>query len=112
MPSPLPEKGRSVESESLSAMSGRGHAVFASFLGWTLDSFDFFVIVFLVDVLANQFAVSKAAIVATLTLTLAMRPVGALLFGLLADRYGRRRPFMFCVFYYSVIELACGFAPS
>ena len=101
-----------VESDALTAMSGRAHAVFASFLGWTLDSFDFFVVVFLVDILATQFRVSKTAIVATLTLTLAMRPLGALLFGLLADRYGRRRPFMFCVFYYSVIEVACGFAPS
>ncbi|HEV2178067.1 MAG TPA: MFS transporter [Terriglobia bacterium] len=89
-----------------------GHAVFASFLGWTLDAFDFFVVVFLVDTLAAQFAVSKAAIVGTLTLTLAMRPLGALLFGLLADRYGRRGPFMAAVLYYSVIELACGFAPS
>jgi MFS transporter, SHS family, lactate transporter len=112
MPSALSETGRGADPESLTAMRGRGHAVFASFLGWTLDSFDFFVVVFLVDTLATQFAVSKTAIVTTLTLTLAMRPLGALLFGLLADRYGRRRPFMACVFYYSVIELACGFAPS
>ena len=112
MPSQLPEMGRAAEPDPLAAMRGRAHAVFASFLGWTLDSFDFFVVVFLVDILATQFAVSKTAIVATLTLTLAMRPLGALLFGLLADRYGRRRPFMACVFYYSLIELACGFAPS
>jgi SHS family lactate transporter-like MFS transporter len=91
---------------------GEGHAVIASFLGWTLDAFDFFVVVFLVETLATRFAVSKAAIVLTLTATLATRPIGALLFGLLADRFGRRRPLMVNVIYFSVIELACGFAPN
>lgn len=91
---------------------GQGHAVAASFLGWTMDAFDFFVVVFLVDTLAVKFGVGKAAIVWSLTLTLAMRPLGALLFGLLADRYGRRVPFMANVVYYSLVELACGFAPS
>ena len=91
---------------------GEGHAVVASFLGWMLDAFDFFVVVFLVETLASRFAVSKAAIVLTLTITLAMRPVGAFLFGLLADRFGRRRPLMANVIYFSLIELACGFAPN
>lgn len=84
----------------------------ASFLGWTLDAFDFFVVVFLVETLSTQFGVGKAAIVLSLTTTLAMRPVGALLFGLLADRFGRRRPLMANVIYFSLIELACGFAPN
>ena len=88
------------------------HAVAASFLGWTLDAFDFFVLVFLVDTLASQFHVSKTAIVWTLTATLAMRPLGALLFGLLADRYGRRKPLMANVVFFSLIELLCGFAPN
>ena len=88
------------------------HAVLAGFLGWTLDAFDFFVIVFLYDTLSHQFGVSKKAIVFTTTATLALRPVGALLFGLLADRYGRRVPLMANVIYFSIIELACGFAPS
>jgi SHS family lactate transporter-like MFS transporter len=92
--------------------SDQWHAVTASFLGWTLDAFDFFVLVFLVDTLAVQFHVAKAAIVWTLTATLAMRPVGALLFGLLADRYGRRKPLMANVVFFSIIELLCGFAPS
>jgi MFS transporter, SHS family, lactate transporter len=92
--------------------SDQWHAVTASFLGWTLDAFDFFVLVFLVDTLAAQFHVTKAAIVWTLTATLAMRPAGALLFGLLADRYGRRKPLMANVVFFSVIELLCGFAPS
>jgi SHS family lactate transporter-like MFS transporter len=88
------------------------HAVTASFLGWTLDAFDFFVLVFLVDTLALQFHVTKSAIVWTLTATLAMRPVGALAFGLLADRYGRRKPLMANVVFFSLIELLCGFAPN
>jgi len=88
------------------------HAVTAAFLGWTLDAFDFFVVVFLVDTLAPQFHVSKAQIVLTITATLAMRPVGAIVFGLLADRYGRRRPLMANVIFFSVVELLCGFAPN
>jgi SHS family lactate transporter-like MFS transporter len=88
------------------------HAVTAGFLGWTLDAFDFFVLVFLVDTLAVQFAVRKSDIVLTLTATLAMRPVGAIIFGLLADRYGRRRPLMANVIFFSVVELLCGFAPN
>src|SRR5580765_2081134 len=88
------------------------HAVLAGFLGWTLDAFDFFVVVFLFDTLAHQFGVTKKEIVLTTTVTLAMRPVGALLFGLLADRFGRRIPLMANVIYFSVIELLCGFAPS
>src|SRR5437762_7375609 len=87
-------------------------AVLAGFLGWTLDAFDFFVVVFLFDTLAHQFGVSKKEIVQTTTATLAMRPVGALLFGLLSDRYGRRIPLMANVIYFSIIELACGFAPN
>ena len=81
------------------------HAVTAGYLGWTLDAFDFFVIVFLVDVLASQFHVAKAAIIWTLTATLATRPLGALIFGLLADRYGRRGPLMANVVFFSVVEL-------
>jgi SHS family lactate transporter-like MFS transporter len=88
------------------------HAVTAGFLGWTLDAFDFFVLVFLVDTLAAQFGVKKSDIVFTMTATLAMRPVGAVIFGLLADRYGRRRPLMANVIFFSVVELLCGFAPN
>lgn len=88
------------------------HAVTAGFLGWTLDAFDFFVVVFLVDTLAGQFHVSKSHIVLTITATLAMRPVGAIIFGLLADRYGRRIPLMANVIFFSVVELLCGFAPN
>ena len=88
------------------------HAVTAAFLGWTLDAFDFFVVVFLIDVLSHEFGVTKAAMVATLTATLALRPVGAFIFGLLADRYGRRLPLMANIVFFSVVELLCGFAPN
>jgi SHS family lactate transporter-like MFS transporter len=92
--------------------SEQRNAVSASFLGWTLDAFDFFVIVFLVDVLAEHFHVTPSKIVFTMALTLGMRPVGALLFGLLADRYGRRTPLMANVVFFSVVELLCGFSPN
>jgi MFS transporter, SHS family, lactate transporter len=92
--------------------SGAHHAVLAGFLGWTLDAFDFFVVVFLYDVLARQFGVPKKDIIFTTTVTLAMRPVGALLFGLLADRYGRRTPLMANVIFFSLVEVLCGFSPN
>src|ERR1700675_2002610 len=83
--------------------AGARHAVLAGFLGWTLDAFDFFVVVFMYDTLAHQFGVSKKEIILTTTATLAMRPIGALIFGLLSDRYGRRRPLMANVIYFSLI---------
>src|SRR3979411_729660 len=94
------------------ARPGTYHAVLSGFFGWTLDAFDFFIVVFLFDTLAKQFGVTKKDIVLTTTVTLAMRPLGALLFGLLADRFGRRIPLMANVIYFSLIELLCGFAPS
>ncbi len=91
---------------------GQWHAVSAGFLGWTLDAFDFFVLIFLIDTLALQFHVAKSAIIWTITATLAMRPIGALVFGLLADRYGRRRPLIANIVFFSAIEVLCGFAPN
>ncbi len=101
MPEPLPAAPR-----------GQFHAVAASFLGWTLDSFDFFVVIFLYDTLARQFCVDKSRIIFTVTLTLAMRPIGAIIFGMLSDRYGRRIPLMANVVFFSLIELLCGFSPT
>ncbi len=92
--------------------SNARHAVLAGFFGWTLDAFDFFVVVFLYDTLARQFGVSKREIILTTTATLAMRPIGAMIFGLLSDRYGRRVPLMVNVVYFSLIELLCGFSPN
>jgi len=88
------------------------HAVLAGFLGWTLDAFDFFVVVFMLDTLATAFNVSKKEIIFTTTMTLVFRPVGAILFGYLADRYGRRRPLMANVIYFSIIELLSGCATN
>ena len=87
-------------------------AVTGAILGWVLDAFDFFVVIFLLDTLAGHLHVSKKAIVLTITATLAMRPVGALLFGALADRYGRKKPLMACVIYFSTVTVLSGFAPS
>jgi SHS family lactate transporter-like MFS transporter len=91
---------------------GRGFAIAAGILGWTLDAFDFFVVVFMVDTLAAHFGVGKSAIVLTIGATLFTRPAGALLFGMLADRYGRRKPLMAVVAYFSLIEVLSGLAPS
>ena len=88
------------------------HACSAAFLGWTLDAFDFFVVIFLINTLAARFQVPVAAIIATTAWTLAMRPVGAVIFGMLADRYGRRGPLMANVVFFSVVELLCGFSPN
>ena len=87
-------------------------AVGSGVLGWILDAFDFFVVVFLFDTLADHFHVSKASVVYTLTLTLAMRPLGALFFGALADRFGRKRPLIFCVLYFSLLTVLTGLASS
>jgi SHS family lactate transporter-like MFS transporter len=96
----------------VASKSNARHAVLAGFFGWTLDAFDFFVVVFMYDTLARQFGVSKKDIILTTTATLAMRPIGALIFGVLSDRYGRRKPLMANVIYFSLIELLCGFSPN
>ncbi len=87
-------------------------AVASGILGWVLDAFDFFVVIFLLDTLADHLHVQKKAIVWTISITLAMRPVGALLFGALADRFGRRKPLMVCVLYFSAVTMLSGFAPN
>jgi MFS transporter, SHS family, lactate transporter len=84
----------------------------ACFLGWSLDAFDFFILVFCVSALATQFQTKVSAITEAIFLTLAMRPVGAILFGLMADRFGRRPTLMVDIIAYSVFELASAFAPS
>ena len=88
------------------------NALIASFLGWTLDAFDFFIVVMVLTEIAAEFRCSNAQIALTLTATLAFRPVGAFIFGLMADRYGRRIPLMIDVLFYSVIEIASGLAPN
>jgi MFS transporter, SHS family, lactate transporter len=88
------------------------NTVVATFLGWTLDAFDFFIIVFVFKDIAKEFNTDIPSVTATLFLTLAMRPLGALLFGILADRFGRRPTLMANILFYSVVEFLSGFAPS
>src|SRR5437764_12080604 len=87
-------------------------ALIAGFLGWTLDAFDFFLVVFCLTAIGREFHQSDAKMALAITITLAFRPVGALLFGLLADRYGRRLPLMLDLIFYSVIEVLSGLAPN
>ncbi|TAN05456.1 MAG: MFS transporter [Rhodanobacteraceae bacterium] len=88
------------------------HTVAATFLGWTLDAFDYFLLVMVMPAVAQSFHVPLPDVAIALLLTLAFRPLGALIFGRLADRYGRRRILMIDVTLYSVLGLACAFAPS
>src|SRR5262245_18708476 len=87
-------------------------AVLAAFLGWTLDAFDFFLVVFCLTAIAHEFGRADSDLALSLTLTLAFRPVGAFVFGLLADRYGRRWPLMLDLMFYSICEVASGLAPD
>jgi len=86
--------------------------VVASFLGWTLDAFDFFLLVFVLKDIAQEFDTDISDVTFAILLTLAMRPIGAFLFGRAADRWGRRPTLMVDVLLYSFIEFASGFSPS
>ncbi len=88
------------------------NAVLAGFLGWTFDAFDFFVLTLVIDDVARAFGRSRPDISLALTLALAMRPVGAVVFGLLADRFGRRLPLMLNVVFYATVSILSGLAPS
>jgi SHS family lactate transporter-like MFS transporter len=88
------------------------HAFAASFLGWSLDAFDYFLLVFCISAIAADFHARASAVAEALFLTLAFRPVGAFLFGALADRFGRRPILMLNIACYSIFELSCAFAPS
>jgi SHS family lactate transporter-like MFS transporter len=88
------------------------NAIAAGFLGWTFDAFDFFVLVFVLPAVAKEFGRSIPALALTTTATLATRPVGAFIFGLLADRYGRRPVLMANIAFYSLMEVLSGLAPG
>src|SRR5580698_6925329 len=94
------------------ARSNARNAVAAGFLGWTFDAFDFFVLVFVLPAVAKDFGRSIPALALTTTATLATRPLGAFIFGLLADRYGRRPLLIANVIFYSSMEVLSGLAPS
>jgi len=100
------------DAELKTATSGHWAALTASFLGWTLDAFDFFLVAFCLTAIGKEFHQPDKAVALSITLTLAFRPVGAFLFGALADRYGRRLPLMIDLIFYSVVEIATGFSPN
>ena len=101
---------------AIAALSGwtseQKHVVAASFLGWSLDAFDFFLLVFVLKDIAAEFNTEIADVTLAILLTLAMRPIGAFIFGRAADRWGRRPTLMVDIMLYSVIEFASGFSPN
>src|SRR5271168_4258831 len=100
----------------IAALSGwtsdQKHVVAASFLGWSLDAFDFFLLVFVLKDIAAEFNTDISNVTFAILLTLAMRPIGAFIFGRAADKWGRRPTLMVNILLYSLLELASGFAPS
>jgi SHS family lactate transporter-like MFS transporter len=87
-------------------------ALLASYLGWTLDAFDYFLVVMCLTAIGREFHKTDEQIAIATWVTLAFRPVGAFIFGLVADRYGRRLPLMIDLVFYSVVEVLSGLAPS
>ena len=92
--------------------SAHVHVVAAAYLGWTFDAFDFFIMVFVLGNIAQSFGTDVTAVTWAITLTLAMRAMGAWIFGRLADRYGRRPMLVLNILLYSLLEFATGFAPT
>lgn len=92
--------------------SAQKRTFLASFLGWTLDAFDFFLVIVTVPHIAKDFHAGVRDVAVAVTITLMLRPLGALIFGWFADKYGRRLPLMIDVGLYSVLELATAFAPN
>src|ERR1700730_458395 len=88
------------------------NVVVAAYLGWTLDAFDFFLMVFMFKDVSRELHASMQLVSTAVLLTLGMRPVGAFLVGRLADRFGRKPTLMWNILAYSMLELASGFAPT
>jgi SHS family lactate transporter-like MFS transporter len=84
----------------------------ACFLGWSLDAFDFFILIFCVSAISGDFHVKISAVFQAVFYTLAMRPVGAFIFGIMAEKFGRRPTLMIDIIAYSIFELGSAFAPS
>jgi len=97
---------------SSSRRANSRNAFLAGFLGWTFDAFDFFILTYVLAQVAAEFHQPISSIALTLTASLFMRPFGALLFGLMADRYGRRIPLILDILFFSVMEVASGLAPT
>ncbi|MDN5969492.1 MFS transporter [Hafnia alvei] len=92
--------------------SQQRNVAIASFLSWTLDAFDFFILVFLLSDIAKAFNVGMEEVTLAILLTLAVRPIGALLFGRAAEKYGRRPILMVNILFFSIFELLSAAAPS
>jgi SHS family lactate transporter-like MFS transporter len=102
----------SIWSQLRSMTPSQWRAFLAAYLGWTLDAFDFFLLVMVVRHIAGDFHAEIKDVTYAIFLTLAMRPIGALLFGLAADRYGRRPALMASILFYATMELSTAFAPT
>jgi MFS transporter, SHS family, lactate transporter len=100
----------------IAALSGwtseQKHVVAATFLGWSLDAFDFFLMVFVLEDISQEFNTEITNVTIAIVLTLAMRPIGAYIFGRAADRWGRRPTLMVNVLLYSALEFATAFSPN
>jgi len=88
------------------------HTFLACFLGWSLDALDFFLLTFVLVPISREFGRSIPEVAFAITLTLMARPIGAFLFGLLGDKFGRRIPLMIDIVFYSLMELLTAFAPN
>src|SRR5437870_1660650 len=108
----MPRKYKMHDANTPVVADGHRAALVAGFLGWTLDAFDFFLVGLSLTAIAAEFHKTDAEIALSITLTLGFRPVGAFIFGLLADRYGRRLPLIIDLIFYSLIEVLSGLAPN
>src|SRR6201988_1165889 len=108
----LPEDRMKLFDRLRSLTAVQRNTFIACFLGWSLDAFDFFILIFCVSAIASDFHAQVSTVAEAIFFTLAMRPVGAFLFGFIADRFGRRPALMIDIIAFSVFELASAFAPS
>ena len=103
---------KTVREQATGLTKDQRNAFVAAYLGWAMDAFDYFLVVLVYSEIADDFHVSLTDMAFLTTATLVMRPVGAFLFGLWADRQGRRLPLMVDVVFYSIVGFACAFAPN